>query len=74
MTELFTAQADALLLLLDESEFLDIGAVIGLRSRPAAGEDSRIIDEYLDSEVAEMPIGESRQKVLLGYMPDLLPQ
>ena len=74
MTDLFTPQADALLLLLDENEFLDIGAVIGLRSRPTVGEDLKIIDEFLDGELGEISAGESRQSVLLGYIPDLPPQ
>jgi hypothetical protein len=74
MTELFTAQADALLLLLEENEFLDIGAVIGLRSRPTVGEDLKIIDEFLEGELCEISVGESRQQLLLGYLPDLPPQ
>jgi len=74
MTESFTPQADAFLLLLDEGEFLDIAAMIGLRARPTAGADSKIIEEFLESELADSPLDEAGEAVLLGYLPDLPPQ
>jgi len=74
MTESLTPQADAFLLLLNDSEFLDIAAMIGLRARPAGGADLKIIEEFLECELADSPLDEAGEAVLLGFLQDVPPQ
>ena len=71
MTETSTSQADALLLVLSEREFIGVGALLGLRARPSHGEDLQLVESYLDSD---MIFNGTRRKILIAYVPDLPPQ
>ena len=71
MTDTTSAQADALLLTLNDHEFIDIGAILGLRARPSQAEDLRLIEAFLDSDIA---LCGARRKMVLAFLPDLPPQ
>lgn len=71
MPDTTAAQADALLLILTDREFLDIGAILGLRARPSVADDVKLIEAFLDSDTA---IGSSQRKIVIGYLPEIPPQ
>ena len=50
MEESPPVDTDAFLLNLDENEFVRVGAMLGLRARPAEPRDSVIVDRFLDSD------------------------
>jgi len=71
MTEPTPTDTDAFLLNLDEHEFVRVGAMLGLRARPATTHDVALVDQFLDSDFL---FTGNREPVLVTSVPDLPPQ
>ncbi len=64
-------EADALLLLLDDSDILRLGALLGLRARAAGCADAALVDAFIDSD--DTPFRRSGQRLLLSALPHARP-
>ncbi|MBM4265806.1 MAG: hypothetical protein FJ144_04205 [Deltaproteobacteria bacterium] len=62
---------DAFLLSLEDPEFIRVGALLGLRARPASNHDTALVDSFLDSDFL---FSGSRRAVLVTSVPNLPPQ
>ena len=62
---------DAFLLNLEEHEFVRVGAVLGLRARPATTHDVAMVDQFLDSDFL---FNGNKSQILVTSTPDLPPQ
>ncbi len=70
MSEPKPADTDAFLLNLEEHEFIRVGAMLGLRARPATTHDVALVDQFLDTD----GLFGSRRPVLVTSTPNLPPQ
>ena len=68
MTTFGSPETDAFLLVLDETDFASVGALLGLRARPASPFDARLVDSYLEEE---FPLGDSSADLLITTLPDI---
>jgi len=62
---------DAFLLNLDEHDFIRVGAMLGLRARPATTHDVALVDEFLDSDFL---FSGQKNPVVVTSVPNLRPQ
>ena len=65
------ADTDAFLLNLDEQDFVRVGAMLGLRARPATTHDLALVDQFLDTDFL---FSGQRQAILVTSLPDVMPQ
>jgi hypothetical protein len=66
-----TTDTDTFLLVLNDPEFLRVGALLGLRARTTDQADSQLVDSFIDSDVQ---FSGARRKLLVTSVPNLLPQ
>lgn len=71
MSEPRPTDTDAFLLNLEEHEFIRVGAMLGLRARPATSHDVALVDQFLDGDVL---FGPNHKPVLVTSTRDLPPQ
>lgn len=71
MEEPKPTDTDAFLLNLEEHELFRVGAVLGLRARPATSHDVALVDEYLDGD---FEFAGKKKPILITSVPDLPPQ
>ncbi len=64
-------ETDAFLLALEESAFANVGAILGLRSRPWGAKDGELIEALLDSDFA---YSRSGRPMLVTALPNVRPQ
>jgi hypothetical protein len=62
---------DAFLLTLDETAFLDVAAIIGLRARVTEKDDTDLVEAFLGSDTAFL---KARRPMLVTSVPGILPQ
>jgi hypothetical protein len=65
------SEADAFLLALDERDFVRVGAMLGLRARPATSADTTLVEKYLENE---FDFGSEPPNPLIATLSDVLPQ
>lgn len=63
-------ETGTLLLLLNEREFLRVGAIVGLRARTSNRQEAALVDQFIDSDV---PRQQSR-RILISAIPNLRSQ
>ncbi|MFP6663851.1 MAG: hypothetical protein VCC00_06610 [Deltaproteobacteria bacterium] len=71
MNGIGTPETDTFLLVLDESDFASVGALLGLRARPASASDTRLVESYLEGD---LPFGNPKQSLLVTSLPNIRPQ
>lgn len=71
MDEPTPTDTDAFLLNLDEQDFVRVGAMLGLRARPATTHDVALVDQFLDSDFL---FSGRKKPVVVTSVPNLLPQ
>jgi hypothetical protein len=66
-----TTDTDTFLLVLNDPEFVRVGALLGLRARATDQADSQLVDSFIDSDVQ---FSGARRKLLVTSVPNILPQ
>jgi len=66
-----TTETDTFLLVLNDPEFVRVGALLGLRARATHQADSQLVDSFIDSDVQ---FSGARRKLLVTSVPNVLPQ
>jgi len=66
-----TTDTDTFLLVLNDPEFVRVGALLGLRARATHQADSHLVDSFIDSDVQ---FSGARRKLLVTSVPNVLPQ
>ena len=62
------SQSDSFLLVLDEKDFVSVGALLGRRARPASESDTTIVESWLDSDT---PFSQRSANLLVTAMPGI---
>ena len=71
MDNLHSPETDCYLLSIDERDFADVAAVLGLRARPASPDDEALVDAYLREKDI---FAESQTQLLITTVPNIRPQ
>lgn len=71
MNEIRHTETDTFLLILNDVDIVRVGALLGLRARPAHRHDVKLVDSFIQSDV---PFQESQSAMLVTTMPNVLPQ
>jgi hypothetical protein len=66
-----TTETDTFLLVLNDPEFVRVGALLGLRARATDQADSQLVESFLDSDVR---FSGARRSMLVTSVPNVLPQ
>ena len=66
-----TTETDTFLLVLNDPEFVRVGALLGLRARATHQADSHLVDSFIDSDVQ---FSGACRKLLVTSVPNILPQ
>ncbi len=64
-------ETDAFLLALEDTAFANVGAILGLQSRPACARERQLVEALLDSDFAFSRTG---RPLLVTAMPGVRPQ
>jgi hypothetical protein len=64
-------ETDTFLLVLNDLDFVRVGALLGLRARPSNSEDTMLVDSFIDSDIQ---FGTLRRGMLITSLPNILPQ
>jgi hypothetical protein len=68
MNEPSRTETDTFLLVLNDPEFVRVGALLGLRARPSTPDDSALVDSFLDSDCLFTGSGSG---LLVTSLPDI---
>lgn len=63
-------QSDSFLLVLDEAEFISVGALLGLRARPTSAPDATLVDSWLEGETTFTTRSENLLITAMPGIPD----
>jgi hypothetical protein len=63
-------ETDTLLLLLNEREFLRVGALVGLRARTSNRQEATLVDEFIESEIH----WQEDRRIFVSTIPNLRTQ
>ena len=66
-----TDDTDTFLLILSDPDIVRVGALLGLRARPAHRHDVKLVDSFIHSDI---PFTESQQAWLITTLPNVRPQ
>jgi hypothetical protein len=66
-----TPETDTFLLVLDQVDFASVGALLGLRARPASPFDTELVESYL---AGDLPFGKPREPLLITSLPGIRSQ
>ncbi len=64
-------ETDAFLLALEDAAFANVGAILGLQSRPACARERQLVEALLDSDFA---FSRTDRPLLVTALPGLRPQ
>jgi hypothetical protein len=68
MDETPHTETDTFLLILSDLDIVRVGALLGLRARPAHRHDVKLVDSFIQSDV---PFTESHQSWLITTLPNV---
>jgi len=71
MDNLLSPETECYLLSIDERDFADVAAVLGLRARPASPNDQELVEAYLRDKD---DFSQTQFPFLITTVPDILPQ
>ncbi len=71
MDNLLSPETECYLLSIDERDFADVAAVLGLRARPASSNDQELVEAYLRDKD---DFSQTQFPFLITTVPDILPQ
>lgn len=71
MSDSTPTDTDAFLLNLEEHELFRVGAVLGVRARPATTDDVALVDQFLDTDFG---FTGNKRAILITSVPDVMPQ
>jgi len=71
MNESVQTDTDTFLLILSDLDIIRVGALLGLRARPAHRHDVKLVDSFIESDV---PFNDGQQSWLITTVPNVLPQ
>ncbi|HEY8515737.1 MAG TPA: hypothetical protein VIS07_09520 [Candidatus Binatia bacterium] len=66
-----STETDTFLLVLNDPEFVRVGALLGLRARATDQADSRLVESFIDSDVQ---FSSGRRSLLVTSLPNIPPQ
>ena len=68
MNGIGTPETDSFLLVLDDADFASVGALLGLRARPASPSDTTLVESWLDGDT---PFTKPATNLLVTAMPGI---
>ena len=71
MDNLLSPETECYLLSIDERDFADVAAVLGLRARPGSSNDQELVEAYLRDK-DDFP--QTQSPFLITTVADILPQ
>jgi hypothetical protein len=71
MNETCHTDTDTFLLILSDLDIVRVGALLGLRARPAHRHDVKLVDSFIESDV---PFTDGQQSWLITSVPNVRPQ
>ena len=63
-------ETGTLLLLLNDREFLRVGALVGLRARTSNREEVALVDQFIDSDIPR----QERPRIFISALPNVRSQ